>query len=123
MADTDADGAVIPADRHNKLVGHYQRALSMLTPEQRETLKAERPEAPGFNEQTGEQSDSRQTFEPGSMFEADEAGNLVPYEPPTPRVHNEAVRRNYQPRDDGSAKSAWAQLAATIGASDDDGSW
>lgn len=55
---------------------------------------------------------------PGDMFELDESGRLVPFEAPTPGVHN-GRRDDYgTPRDDGSASFAMNALADTLHVTD-----
>lgn len=114
MADQPADGTVA-AEQHNRLMGSYQRALGMLSPEQREALRTARPDAPEYA--------ASQQWEPGTQLVVGDDGTLEEYEPPTPQNPNAtnyaAGRTGTQPSrsggDDGSAEWARANLFQELG--------
>ena len=110
MADPASDGAAtVTAERFNGLMGSYQKALSMLSPEQRAGIKADpEPAAEADDEVTTEEAqtedeqaddaepteDSQQAeeYEDGIVY-VREGGTFRPIDSPTPRRHNEARTR------------------------------
>lgn len=95
MGDQPADGTINP-DNFNRLNGAYQRALHMLTPEQRAELRAARPDAPDYAppapQPDPEPEQQPQQWEPGTRLVVGDDGNLAEYEPPTPQRPNEQNR-------------------------------
>jgi hypothetical protein len=110
MADQQSDGAV-DAERHNKLQGAYQRALGMLTPEQREALKSERPEAPEYAQAQTAAADSQPELEDG-IYEV-VGGTFTPFEAPTPRGNQ--ARRDMSQRHETTVEELSNQLDQMVG--------
>jgi hypothetical protein len=123
MSAQNAPGTV-DATRFNKMMGNYQKALAMLAPEQRETLKgsaqgadfdslAQTPE--GGSRPTAETAQP-ETYQDGESYTFVD-GKFVPFEPPTPGQHGESSGR-FAPAREPSLRDmvpdphAWPDIAA-----------
>jgi hypothetical protein len=101
----------VDASRFNKMMGAYQKALSLLTPEQRAALKDSGAveQGQGTNDTSAQEdrdsgSDSQQTAEPEPEFEEGvlyqlENGRMVAQEPPSPLSHSEFSRSIGKPKE------------------------
>jgi len=101
----------VDASRFNKMMGAYQKALSLLTPEQRAALKDSGAveQGQGTSDTSAQEdrdsgSDSQQTADTGPGFEEGESytfenGQFVPFEPPTPMNHSETSRSLGRPKE------------------------
>jgi hypothetical protein len=95
------DGTV-EKTRFDGMMSQYQRALGMLSPEQRATLKtpddsAAQPNGGNVSQDSQQPADQGPDFEEGESYTF-ENGQFVPVEPPTPMSHSETVSRS-APRD------------------------
>jgi hypothetical protein len=109
MAAQDADGTTqttVDKSRFDGLMGNYQKALGMLTPEQRAALKAPAAGQAGAQDQGGNAAGDSQhnagsepgrvndptEYEDGAVY-AYRDGQFVLTDPPVPFQHSEFVSR------------------------------
>jgi hypothetical protein len=80
------------------MMSQYQKALGMLTPEQRQALKASGGQDEDTSAQPGGGQDSQQTdFEDGGNY-IFEGGKFVPADPPQATQHSERSSRFNAPK-------------------------
>ena len=84
--------------RLNKMMSQYQRALGMLSPEQREALKASGGQDEDTSAQQGGSLGSQQTDLVDGGNYTYEGGQLVPLEPPMATQHSERSSRFNAPK-------------------------
>ena len=125
MSEQNADGAASTVDksRFDGLMGQYTRAWQLLTPEQRQQVKAQGSEEPDQGsgaqtdgDDTSDPDDSQQTgpeYEEGKQYTF-QGGEFVPVLPPSPLRHNSRDQRAVEQRFGMSVDKSIADLEADL---------
>jgi hypothetical protein len=119
------DNGTVEKTRFDGLMSSYQRALGMLSPEQRATMKtpddsAAQPNGGNVGNDSQQPAAEETGFEEGESYTF-ENGQFVPLEPPTPMSHSETVSRS-APREPSESELR-AKLDRQVGKSSVSHDW